>query len=148
MKKTLPYICSLITGLVFGFFLFQDPDFDIREVFAETITVSAFQLGVFNNQDSALDLKSRHEGAIVMKEEDVYRVYFSLLTNDRVIARMSEYLNNQSINYFIRQITIRDSNLIRAINDYERTMVEGSDTVLISVNKLITSSYGGGENDN
>ena len=147
VKKFLPYICSLITGVFFGFFLFQDAEFDIREVFAESMTVTAFQLGVFNNEQSAIDLKSRHDGAIVMKDDDVYRVYFSLLTNERVISRMSQHLNNQNINYFPRQITIRDSDLIRAINNYEKTMIEGSETVLVSVNKLITSSYGGGSNN-
>ena len=145
MKRFLPYICSLVTGVIFGFFIFQETDFDIREVFADTMTVTAFQLGVFNNEQSALDLKSRHAGSIIMKDEDVYRVYFSLLTNERVIARMSQYLTNQNINYFQRQITVRDSDLIRAINNYERTMVEGSEAVLVSVNKLITSSYKGSE---
>jgi len=147
MKKFLPYILALVTGVVFGFFLFQEADFNFREVFSDSMTVTAFQLGVFTTEQSALELQSRHEGSIVMKEEDVYRVYFSLLTNDQVIARMERHLQSQNINYFLRQITIRDSDLIRAINNYERTMVEGSDAVLVSVNQLITSSFTGGQSE-
>ena len=144
MKRFLPYILALVTGVVFGFFLFQDSDFNIREVFSDSLTVTAFQLGVFTSEQSAMELKARHAGSIVMREEDVYRVYFSLLTNDRVIARMERYLQSQNINFFLRQITIRDSDLIRAISNYERTMIEGSEAVLVSVNKLITSSFTGG----
>ena len=147
MKRFLPYIIALATGIVFGFLLFQEANFNLREVFSDSMTVTAFQLGVFNNEQSAIELKNRHEGAIVMREEDVYRVYFSLLTNDRVITRMESHLQAQGINYFLRQITIRDSDLIRAINNYERTMIEGSEAVLVSVNKLITSSFSGDAND-
>ena len=143
MKRFLPYICALVIGIVFGFLIFQETNFNIREVFADSLTVTAFQLGVFTTEQSAIELKNRHEGAIIMREEDVYRVYFSLLTNDRVIARMENHLQEQNINYFLRQITVRDGDLIRAINNYERTMIEGSEAVLVSVNKLITSSYQG-----
>ena len=144
MKKFLPYLLSLVTGLIFGFLLFQDGDFEIREVFADNMKVTAFQLGVFNNKDSALELMGKHDGSLVMQDEDVYRVYFSLLTNETVIAKMEKYLTNKKINYYLKDITLRDSDLIKAINEYESTMIEGSDSVLISVNKLITSSYQGG----
>ena len=147
MKKFLPYIYALLIGIIFGFIIFQETNFNIREVFADSMSVTGFQLGVFTNYASALELKNRHESAIVMREEDVYRVYFSLLTNERVIDRMKAYLDSQNIKYFLRQITIRDPELIRAINNYERTMIEGSDAVLVSVNKLITSSFRGGNNE-
>ena len=146
MKKLLPYICALATGFVFGFLLFQDKnEFDIRTVFADSLKATAFQLGVFTTRDAAESLKSKHEGAIVMKDQDVYRVYYSILTNEKVIAKMEKYLSANKVNYYLRDITVKDSNLIKAINEYEKTMAEGSDTVLVSVNKLITSSYKGSE---
>ena len=144
MKKLIPYVCSLALGLIFGFLLFQDAKFNIKEVFADNLRVTAFQLGVFNNEKSALDLKKKYDGAIVMQDEDVYRVYYSILTNDKVIAKMEEYLTNKKISYYLKSFVVKDASLIKAINEYEGTMAEGSETVLVSVNKLITSSYGGG----
>jgi len=144
MKKLFPYLCALGLGIAFSFLLFKGEDFSLKEVFSENITATAFQLGVFNNEISALQLKNKYEGAIMMKEDDVYRVYYSILTNPAVITKMEKYLSEQKINYYLKTITVKDSNLIKALNEYEKTMIEGSDSVLTSVNKLITSSYGGG----
>lgn len=144
MKKFIPYLLSLILGAFFGYLLFQDADFNIKDVFANTLTAKAFQLGVFNNLEGAEDLKKNYEGSIVMQDEDVYRVYYSILTNDKVIDKMEKYLTNQNISYYIKIITINDESLIKAISDYESTMEKGTDSVLTSINNLIMSSYRGG----
>ena len=143
MKKLMPYLFALALGVFFSYLLFKGEDFNLKEVFSENVTATAFQLGVFNNEISALQLKNKYDGAIVMQDEDVYRVYYSILTQPRVIAKMGKYLDEQKINYYLKIITVKDSALIKALNEYEDTMAEGSDNVLVSVNKLITSSYGG-----
>lgn len=143
MKRVLPYLCSLVLGVFFGFLLFQDTNLNIKDVFAETLSATGFQLGVFNNEQSAVDLRNKYDGAIIMQDEDVFRVYYSILTNPRVVVKMEKYLDDQSINYYLKTITVKDAELIKAINEYEKTMVEGSENVLVSVNKLITSSYKG-----
>ena len=142
MKKILPYLLSLIIGTAFGLLLFRDADFNIKEVFSETVSATAFQLGVFNNKEGAENLAKRYE-AIVMKDDDVYRVYYSILTNQSVINKMEAYLRAENIDYYLKNITIKDEELIKAIKEYEKTMIEGGTSVLISVNKLITSSYKG-----
>ncbi len=144
MKKFIPYLLSLILGAFFGYLLFQDADFNIKDVFANTLTAKAFQLGVFNNLEGAEDLKKNYEGSVIMQDEDVYRVYYSILTNDKVIDKMEKYLTNQNISYYIKIITINDESLIKAISDYESTMEKGTDSVLTSINNLIMSSYRGG----
>jgi len=143
MKKILPYLLSLLLGGVFGFMLFKDSNFEIKEVFANTLEATAFQLGVFNNEESALLLKNNYKDSIIIRDDDVYRVYYSILSNDIVITKMEKYLINQKINYYLKNITITDKNLIKAINDFEKAMIEGSDDVLVSINGLIMSSYKG-----
>ena len=138
----LPYILSLLIGTLFGLLLFRDADFSIREVFNESLSVTAFQLGVFNNLDGARSLANKHD-ALIMKDDDVYRVYYSILTKKEVIIKMEEHLKERGINYYLRNITITDVGLIKAINEYETTMIEGNASVLVSVNRLITSSYEG-----
>lgn len=144
MKRIIPYLLSLILGVSFGYLLFQDADFDLKEVFANTINAKAFQIGVFNNEDGAKKLKEKYEDSIIVTDEDVYRVYYSILTNAKVISKMEKYLTTQNINYYMRNITINDEALIKALIEYEEAMLNGSEKVLISLNNLIMSSYQGG----
>ncbi|MDD2409887.1 MAG: hypothetical protein PHD03_04145 [Bacilli bacterium] len=143
MKKVFPYLLSLFLGGIFGFMLFKDNYFNIKEVFANTLEATAFQLGVFNNEESALLMKNNYKDSIIIKDDDVYRVYFSILSNNIVIAKMEKYLINQKINYYLKNITITDKNLITALNEYEKVMIEGTNDILVSINGLIMSSYKG-----
>ncbi len=143
MKRILPYLFSILLGGVFGFILFEKANFDLKKVFANNIDATAFQLGVFNNEESALVMQKKFKDSIIFLDDDVFRVYYSILSNDIVITKMEKYLMNQKINYYLKDITITDKNLIKALNEYEGAMIEGSNDVLVSVNGLIMSSYKG-----
>ncbi|MDD2504902.1 MAG: hypothetical protein PHF21_01365 [Bacilli bacterium] len=148
MKRMIPYLLSLVIGTFFGYILFQEPEFNIEEVFAKTLTVKAFQIGVFNNKEGAEEFQKKYLDSIIYEDDGVYRVFYSILTKDKVISRMEKYLKKENINYYIKIITITDSHLIQAIEEYEETMLNGSDNVLKSINKLIMSNYNGGKNVN
>lgn len=142
MKKFLPYIFSLIVGSVFGFLLFNSKDIDIP-VFKENIKATGFQLGVFNSLDLAKEYTNKYPSSIIISEDDVYRVYISILTNNRCISKMEDYLDKQKIAYYKKDIMISDRGLIKALTNYENTMLEGNTDTFISINKLIMDSYGG-----
>ncbi len=148
MKKFIPFILSIVIGSVFGLILFNNSDIDIEGVFSQSQKATAFQLGVFNTSEAASSLKNKYECAITMKDDDVFRVYYSILTNDKVINKMSDYLNNQKIAFYKKEIIITDEGLINAITTYQASMIEGSDTVLTSLNKLIMNSYEGVQYEN
>lgn len=145
MKKLIPYLLSLIIGSFFGYLLFQDTDFNVKDVFASTLPAKAFQLGVFNDFRAAEALKEKYEPSIIINDDDVYRVYYSVLTNDKVIIKMEDYLKNNSINYYLKDVVITDDSLIKSLSEYESSMENGSDNVLTSLNNLIMSSYKGGK---
>jgi hypothetical protein len=147
MKKFYPYILSLLIGSIFGFLLFKNAGNDISSVFSETLNCTGFELGVFNKKDAATELTEKYPPSIVIKDNDVYRVYYSVLTNKNVIKKMEDYLNNNKISFYSKEITITDESLIKALNKYESSMIEGNDSVLTSLNKLIMNSYGG-KNEN
>lgn len=144
MKKLIPYLLSLIIGCFFGYLLFQDTDFNVKDVFASTLPAKAFQLGVFNNLSAANEFKEKYEPAIVITDDDVYRVYYSILTNDKVIIKMEKYLKDNNINYYLKDVVITDDSLIKSLSEYESSMESGSNSVLTSINNLIISSYEGG----
>ena len=141
MKKFLPYIFSLIVGSVFGFLIFNSHD--PISVFSEKINVTGFQLGVFNSIDLAKEYVKKYPSSIIIEDGDVYRVYISILTKDKTINKMEEYLNNQKIAFYKKDITVNDSGLIKALREYEDAMLEGNTDTFISINKLIMDSYGG-----
>lgn len=141
MKKLLPYIFSLVVGSVFGFLLFNNQN--IKPVFSESIKATGFQLGVFNSIDLAKEYVNKYPSSIIISEGDIYRVYISVLTNDKVINKMEDYLNNQKIAFYKKDITINDKGLIKALRSYEDSMLEGGTDTFVGINKLIMNSYGG-----
>ncbi len=143
MKKFLPYILSLVIGTVFGFILFQNNGSDIKRVFKEEVKATGFQLGVFNSIDLAKEYQKKFPTSIIMNDDDVYRVYISILTNSKTISKMEEYLNNNKIAFYKKDIVVSDSSLIKALNNYEKNMLDGSESTFTSLNKLIMESYGG-----
>ena len=142
MKKFIPYLFSLIVGAVFGFLLFNSKEVSL-DVFKEEINAIGFQIGVFNDLDLAKEYVKKYDTSIIMQDDDVYRVYISILTNDKTIKKMEEYLNNQKISFYKKEIIVNDKGLINGLSNYEKTMLEGNDTTFMSINKLIMDSFGG-----
>ena len=142
MRKLLPYIFSLIVGSVFGFLIFNSREVNLN-VFKEEIKATGFQLGVFNSNELAKEYVQKFPSSIIINEGDVYRVYISVLTNAKTIDKMEKYLLDEKISFYKKDITINDKGLIKALQTYENTMLEGNNTTFWSINKLIMESYGG-----
>lgn len=140
MKKIMPYMISLILGTVFGYLVFDRTDFDIKEVFGEYEEVTGFQIGVFNDLSVAKEFKGRYSSSVVLEDDDVYRVYYSILKSDDVVSKMEDYLSDKEISFYKKKLVIHDGELIRAINTYEGGILKGSDKVIESVNSLIMDS--------
>lgn len=140
MKKIMPYVISLIIGTVFGYLVFDRTDFDIKEVFGEYEEVTGFQIGVFNDLGVAREFKGRYNSSVVLEDDDVYRVYYSILKSDDVVSKMEDYLSDKEISFYKKKLVIHDGELIRAINTYEGGILKGSDKVIESVNSLIMAS--------
>ena len=85
---------------------------------------------------------TKYPNAIIVADDDVYRVFYSILTDNTVIEKMRNYLNTQKISYFEKDITVSDKGLITALNDYESVMKEASTKTFKSINDLILESYG------
>lgn len=140
MKKIMPYVISLILGTVFGYLVFDRTDFDIKEVFGEYEEVTGFQIGVFNDLSVAREFKDRYSSSVVLEDDDVYRVYYSILKSDDVVSKMEDYLSDREISFYKKKLVIHDGELIRAINTYEGGILKGSDKVIESLNSLIMAS--------
>ena len=114
MKKIKYFVVVVLIGSMLGFISFNESK-DI----IETNTV-AFQLGVFKNEENAIKLKERL-GGIVIKDIDVYRVYYAVLHNRDNIKFIKDFLEEQNISYYIKNIDLDKTNILKS-DKYEILM--------------------------
>lgn len=142
MKKFLPYIFSLLVGSVFGYLIFNSKIVNTK-LLNDGINATAFQLGVFTSKDSAEEYLKKYPESIIMQDNDVFRVYYSILTNQKVINKMEKYLLKNKIFFYKKDITLVDKGLIKALKEYETSMIDVQDNTFFNLNKIIMESYGG-----
>lgn len=139
MKKIIPYILAVLFGIGMGVLVF-DRNIPVQK--NKEINATGFQIGVFTTKDAALNYQKKYPKSLIVPDEEVYRVFYSILTDNKVIDKMRNYLNEQKISYFEKDITITDQGLIESLNNYESTMKEASTKTFKSINDLILEGYG------
>ena len=87
-----------------------------------------------------LVFENKYTPSVILKDDDVYRVYYSILKGDDVIAKMEDYLSLKEISFYKKKIIVHDADLISAINTYENGILKGSDKVIENINNLIMSN--------
>lgn len=136
MKKFIKTIIIFLLGILSGYYIcINNP----KKIF--DTSYKAFQVGVYTTEDLANTYKSKYKNAIVIKDNELYRVYVAILRKDNNIESMSNYLNKNNIDYYIRNITISDKNLKKSIDEYENIMSNDSEVVFLEINKMIMERY-------
>lgn len=133
MKKIIPYILALILGYLIANLVFD----------YQNIKMTGFQLGVFNDITLAKEYNKKYPSSIIIKDDDVYRLYYSVLSNNDTISKMEEYLNKNHIAFYKKELIVKDNGLIKALNKYEKSMINVSDDAFKAINEVIMESYGG-----
>lgn len=136
MKKIIKSIIILIIGISFGYYIC---DINFANIFKTNY--KAFQVGVYTNLDAANTYSTKYNNSIIIKDNELYRVYVAILKNDNNIEYMSNYLNKQNIDYYLKDININDKQLKKQINEYESIMNSKNELVFLEVNKMIMESY-------
>ena len=134
MKKILIIILvSTFIGSVFAFVLFKKSNENIESVMKTSQTYTAFQLGVYQSHKNAINKKRDYVDSIIVKDDNYYRVYFSILKNKSTILKMEEYLKNNNVNFYKKEIVIDNDEFIDISKNYEK--------VFLSTNKRILKEY-------
>lgn len=136
MKKIIKIIFIFLLGLSSGYYIcINNP----KKLF--DTSYKAFQVGVYTSEELANTYKSKYKNAIVIKDNELYRVYVAILRKENNIENMSSYLNRNNIDYYIRNININNSNLKKYIDEYENIMNNDSEVVFLEINKMIMERY-------
>ena len=118
MKKLKLIVIAFLLGSIVAFVSFNKEN---KTYNANTV---AFQLGVFKDEANAIRLKERL-GGIVIKDADVYRVYYAILHDKDNIKYIESVLNKKGISYYIRNVKLDKTNFIKS-DRYELLMNKSS----------------------
>lgn len=136
MKKFLTSFIVLLLGIFLGYYICNNKLFDVFKT-----TYKAFQVGVYTSLEAANTYSLKYKNAIVIQDNELYRVYVAILKDQNNIENMSKYLKNNGIDYYIKELTIEDKNLKKEINEYENIMDSENELVFLEVNKMIIERY-------
>ncbi len=136
MKKILKILFVLILGIIGGYYFSNKKIFNVFDQ-----SYKAFQVGVYTDISIANTYKTKYDNAIIVKDNELYRVYVAILKDNKNIEDMCSYLNRNNIEYYIRNVEIKDKNLKNKIKEYESIMNSDSQIVFLEVNKMIMESY-------
>ena len=138
MKKLKPIFMALFLGTLFAFIIFNE---STKDTYAyQSYNALIIQIGVFTKEEYALDMCKKY-GGIISYEDNVYKVYFSILSRETNIDFIRDYLNNMKINYYLKKAYI-DDRLLSMINNYEEAMEKSSDDkTKLEINNEILKIY-------
>ena len=137
MKKLKKSIILIIIGIGIGYYVCFSGSVD--NIFKKRY--KAFQIGVFTDMSVATTYSSKYNNSIIVNDNELYRVYYAILKQDKNINTMSKYLDSLGIEYYLKDIEISDKKLISEINNYESIMNNESEVVFLSINKMIIERY-------
>lgn len=143
MKKyIIIFIFAILVGSVFAFVMFKNSNKDIENVMKENESYTAFQLGVFKEYKNALEKKEDYKNSVIVKEDDYYRVYYSVLKNKASILKMENYLKENNINFYKKNIIVDNNDFINISKNFEKILINtDSEKVFLSTNNKILKEY-------
>lgn len=132
LKKIIPYLLAVLLGYLVSNLVFDYQNYKL----------TGFQLGVYNSYELANEYSKKYPFSIIVRDDDVYRLFYSILSNQEVINKMEDYLNTQKIAFYKKEITIKDNGLLKALNKYENSMLNSTEESFNALNRVIMESYG------
>ena len=125
-----------IIGIFLGYYI--NDTYKIKNIF--TNKYKAFQIGVYTDYDTANIYSKKFTDSIIIEDNELYRVYVAILKEQDNIENMSKYLNDKDIEYYIKDIEIKDKKIVKDIKEYENLM-NSNEIVFLEINKMIMEKY-------
>ena len=111
----------------------------MEDVSVSEVVVTAFQVGAFNSYDNAYRVAIRNNG-IVVSDEDIFRVYVSVLYDEEAISKLSLYYDSIGLNYYLKSISV-SKKFVDSIKDNEELLVRSSSDTFSVINKSILNRF-------
>ena len=137
MKKFLLFaFVAILVGGGFALYIFKD---QVVATDTKETTVSAFQIGVYKNYDNAYKVAVRNNG-IVIKEENLYRVYVAIVNKRDSISLLSTYYDSIGLSFYLKEILV-EKDFLDYMNRYEEILANTSSDQYNEINLNILNKY-------
>ena len=137
MKKIIIIIfIAILCGGIFSYTIYKKMD---TKPITEYKTVSAFQIGVYKKYENAKKISDRNNG-IIIEENDTYRVYTSILSDNESINKMKAYYDSIGLIYYIKEINVTNT-FINNLKNYEILINKSNSDTYTTINKDILKIY-------
>ena len=136
MKKLIKPLIVFSLGIFCGYYIFSNNPLKVFDT-----SYKAFQVGVYTSLEAANTYRTKYKNSIVIKDDELYRVYVSILRNQNNIDSMASYLTKNNIDYYVKDININNKELKHTIDEYESIMNNENEVVFLEINKMIIESY-------
>lgn len=137
MKKIFPVLLAVVVGGICALFLFKRVE-SVNSLVLDG-NATAVQIGVFTKEENAKAMAIKY-GGIVKKDEDLFRVYYSVLSKEKNINYITKLLKEKGINYYLKRITLKESELEK-LNKYESLMEKANNEMKSQVNSQMLKAY-------
>ena len=112
--KNIPIAVAFLASIGCSYILLSNNKQDMNDYQSNAVGI---QIGVFKNLDNAEYLQNRLGGYII-KDNDVYRIYYGILKNYDNISFITNYLKNMGISYYLSDMNLKDD-VLNALTTYE-----------------------------
>ncbi len=137
MKKIRPTLLAVLVGCSCAFYLFKNVE---KKTLVETrYNAVAVQIGVFKDADNAQKMSNTY-GGLVFEDDDLYRVYYSILNKDENIDFITNYLSEKGINYYLRDLRLNEDTLADG-QEIEAMMTKTKGESKLAINEELLNMY-------
>ena len=145
MKKILiTIIGALSIGGIFAIVIFKNIDRDVKMAIKTEDTITFFQVGVFKQEENALNFMKKYNSAIIIKDQDYFRVIIAILTNEEAIIKEKAFFDSLGIEYYLKKENVNNEEFIKKLKEYEELLISSSDETYNTLNKKILKLYESG----
>lgn len=143
MKQVLTVTLAIFVSIMIGsLFMRVSTDETDIPVMNETKNIKAFQVGVYTTEENALKEAELKKG-IVVHENEYFYVYVAILGEQINIEKMTNYLNQNSIYYYVKDITVSEEFKQELFAIENMMFTTTSEVAFLQLNTKILESYGG-----
>ncbi len=141
-KNVILVIVSIVVGVLFAAFVLNKEDIYAKSEY----NVFAFQVGAYEDYNNAEKNSSKLPSSIIVKENNLYKIYVAIYKNIDIVNKMIVYFENNGINIYLKGITINEE-FYNKLENYEDFIINSDDaTVYNKINQSILNIYKEGLN--
>lgn len=134
-KKILAILFAILVGGILAFPVLSNQR---KPKNSSVISMYILQTGVFKDFENAKEEQAKIKNSVIYKDNDIYRVLVGASTNETSLMKVEEYLKEEQIHYYKKEIEIYENN-IDLFSKYNVMLekAEEKETILLLNQKIL-----------